>query len=100
MSFWKKLFGGGGEDAGEAAAASGPAEEYKGFAIRYVAMAAGSEFQLAGKIEKDGKVHDFIRADRFASKSDAQSATIAKGQQIIDEQGDKIFEQNWPARSA
>jgi hypothetical protein len=102
MSFWKKLFGGGGdEDAGGVSAApAGPGEEYKGFTIRYVAMTAGSEFQLSGKIGKDGKEHTFIRADRFGSRSDAESATLAKGRQIIDEQGDKVFGQNWPPRSA
>jgi hypothetical protein len=101
MSFWSKLFGGGGDaDTGGEPASAGPGEDYKGFTIRYVAMAAGSEFQLSGKIEKDGKEHTFIRADRFGSKQDAQSATLAKGRQIIDEQGEKVFEQSWPARSA
>lgn len=94
MSFWKKLFGGG--DAAEPAAPSVRGEEYKGFTIRFIAMAAGSEFQLSGLIEKDGKTHTFIRADRFGSKTEAESATVAKGRQIIDEQGERIFEQARP----
>lgn len=101
MSFWKRLFGGGGDEAagdGATAAAAGPAEDYKGFTIRYLVMPAGSEFQLSGKIEKDGREHAFIRADRFGSKTDAQSATMAKGRQIIDEQGERVFDQTWPAR--
>lgn len=98
MSFLKKLFGAGGGGSPEASASAGAGEEYKGFTIRYRPMMAGSEFQLSGRIEKDGRSHDFIRADRFSSKTDAESATMAKGRQIIDEQGEKVFEQTWPAR--
>jgi len=55
MSFWKKLFGGGDEGGGAAAAAGGALgqEEYKGFLIKAIEMRAGSEYQLAGTIEKD-----------------------------------------------
>ena len=49
MSFWKNLFGGGG---GSAEAAPAPGEEYKGFTIRPTPMTTGSEYQLAGTIEK------------------------------------------------
>src|SRR5688572_12592251 len=54
MSFWSKLFGGGGggSDSGEPKA-GGPGEEYKGFTITPMTMSAGSEFQLAGRIEKE-----------------------------------------------
>jgi hypothetical protein len=99
MSFWKKIFGGGGSDS-SAAVESGAAEQYKGFTIRPNLMPAGSEYQLSGTIEKevDGVVkrHDFVRADRFSSKDEAQSFTLAKGRQIIDEQGDAVFGQSWP----
>jgi hypothetical protein len=100
MSFWKKLFGGGGEDSSESAAASGMHEEYKGFVIRTTLMPAGSEYQLSGTIEKEvgGEIkrHAFVRADRFSSKDEAQSFTLAKGRQIIDEQGEGVFNQIWP----
>lgn len=103
MSFWSKLFGGGGDGGGDAPAAGGPSEEYKGFIIRAAMLKAGSEFQLAGSVEKDVggtlKRHDFVRADRFSSRDEAQSATIRKGQQIIDEQGERLFDQSWPAKS-
>jgi hypothetical protein len=103
MSFWKKLFGaGGGDESSVGTAASGPHEEYKGFIIRASLVPAGSEYQLSGSIEKevDGVVkrHDFVRADRFSSKDEAQSFTLAKGRQIIDEQGDGIFNQSWPGK--
>jgi len=91
MSFWKKLFGGGG--ASEPAAPAG--EEYKGFVIRPTLMSVGSEFQLAGRIEKevDGelKTYDFVRADRLSSRDEAASLALAKGRQIIDEQGATLF---------
>jgi hypothetical protein len=91
MSFWKKLFGGGG--GAEAAASSG--EEYKGFTIYAAPMQEGGGFQLAGRIEKtiDGelKTYQFVRADRFGSRQDAESLALSKGRQIIDEQGDGIF---------
>lgn len=94
MSFLKKLFGGGGGGA-----SGGPkvldSETYKDFTIHAVEMKAGSEFQLSGTLEKeiDGemKQHTFIRADRLAGADAAASAALAKGRQIIDEQGEGIF---------
>ncbi len=92
MSFWKSLFGGGGE-AKEAAPP--PGEEYKGFTIRATPMSVGSEYQLAGRIEKEIggelKVHEFVRADRLSSRDEATSFALAKARQIIDEQGEHIF---------
>lgn len=102
MSFWSKLFGGGDGGSNTAGGASGPSEEYMGFTITAVSMAAGSEYQLAGRIEKEigGEVkrYDFVRADRFSSKDDATAMTISKGRQIIDEQGERMFQQSWPAK--
>lgn len=102
MSFWKKLFGGGGEDAPSRAAASGAHEDYKGFTIRAALMPVGSEYQLAGSVEKEVggelKRHDFVRADRFSSKDEAESFALAKGRQIVDEQGEGMFSQTWPAK--
>jgi len=102
MSFWKKLFGGGDEGGGAAAAAGGALgqEEYKGFLIKAIEMRAGSEYQLAGTIEKDvggeHKLHQFVRADRMSSKDDLVSLALSKGRQIIDEQGERLFNQSWP----
>ena len=98
MSFWKNLFGGGGTGASEPEAATG--EDYKGFTIRPTPMSVGSEYQLAGVIEKvvDGetKSYKFVRADRMSSRDEATSFALAKGRQIIDEQGDGVFKQAWP----
>jgi hypothetical protein len=97
MSFWKNLFGGGGEAR---APAQSPGEDYKGFIIRPALMAVGSEYQLAGRIEKeiDGelKSYEFVRADRMSSREDAELLALAKARQIIDEQGASLFNQNWP----
>jgi hypothetical protein len=102
MSWLSKLFGSGGGSEPRAPE-SGPEESYKGFTIRATTMPAGSEFQLAGTVEKDIdgelKTYPFVRADRFSSKTDAQSAALAKGRQIIDEQGDRVFQQSWPAKA-
>ena len=97
MSFWKNLFGGGGSPA---EAAPAPGEEYKGFTIRATPASVGSEFQLAGTIEKqigdELKVYKFVRADRMSSRDEAVSFALAKGRQIVDEQGDGVFAQSWP----
>ena len=102
MGFWNNLFGGGGKS--EATETSvGATEEYKGYRIRALVMRAGSEYQLAGEIEKtiDGaaRVHKFIRADKFGSSADAQTSALGKGRQIIDEQGDRVFGPSWPEAS-
>ena len=102
MSFLKKLFGGG--DVAEAGTGAGTLgeEEYKGFLIKAIEMRAGAEYQLAGTIEKsiDGelKTHQFVRADRIASKDDLIAMAFSKGRQIIDEQGEGVFSQSWPRK--
>jgi hypothetical protein len=94
MSFWKSLFG-GGQDGGGKDAPQAPGEEYKGFTIRGTPTPVGSEYQLAGTIEKEIggelKLYKFVRADRLSSRDDAVSIAMAKGRQIIDEQGEGIF---------
>jgi hypothetical protein len=104
MSFLKKLFGGGDAEA-KAGAGTGAAlgeESYKGFLIKAIEMRAGSEYQLAGTIEKDvgGELrsYQFVRADRIGNKDELVSLALAKGRQIVDEQGEGIFSQTWPAK--
>jgi hypothetical protein len=93
MSFWKSLFGGGGGPSAEAQPS--PGEDYKGFIIRAKLMPVGSEYQLAGSIEKkigdETMIHNFVRADRLSSRQDAESFALAKARLIIDEQGDRLF---------
>jgi hypothetical protein len=96
VSFLKSLFGGGKrEEAAPGEAPAGPAVEYKGFRIRPAPFQAGGQYQTSGLIEKDfpegTKTHRFIRADKHASKDDATAFSVTKAQQIIDEQGDRVF---------
>jgi hypothetical protein len=95
MSFLKRLFGLGAseETAGEPAVVR--EVEHKGFVIRATPYKEGGQYQTCGVIAKEidgaAKEHRFIRADRFASLDDAVEVTIRKGQQMIDEQGDRLF---------
>jgi len=95
MSFLKRLFGGGGSEAGQAAPVAGKEIEHNGFRIQATPFKEGGQFQTCGVVSKeiDGvvKEHRFIRADRFASLDDAIDVAFKKGKQLIEEQGDKIF---------
>ena len=68
---------------------------YKGFIIRPAPFKTDGQYQTAGTIERevDGvrKEHRFIRADAFASLEDAVTFTVAKAQQMIDLQGNRMF---------
>lgn len=95
MSFLKRLFGGGGSD--ESAGSGTPAKqiEHKGFTIAATPYKNDGQYQTCGVVSKeiDGvlKEHRFVRADRFASLDDAVEVSLRKGQQIVDEQGERIF---------
>jgi hypothetical protein len=86
MGWLKNLFGGG---MGQPAATK--TLEYKGFVITAEPYKDGGQFQLAGVISKDGKTHRFVRADKFSDAGEAADFALAKGQLIIDQQGDRIF---------
>lgn len=94
MSFLKKLFGGAAKEEPAADKVLGE-ETYKDYLIKAIHMPAGSEMQLAGTIEKvfDGQTRSyrFVRADRMSNQQDLVAMALAKGRQIIDEQGDAIF---------
>ena len=93
MSFLKKLFGGFDKPAVPA----GPAGEAKheGFTILATPYQENGQWQLCGVIEKEiggeTRSHRFIRADRFASQSEAVEMTFMKARQIIDQSGERIF---------
>ena len=91
-NLWTRLAGGEGTQAPEPVA---EAVEYKGFRIRPAPYPSRGQFQTAGVIEKEfgteTKEHRFVRAETHASKDDAAAFSIAKGKQIIDEQGDRLF---------
>ncbi|NDW05221.1 HlyU family transcriptional regulator [Jiella pacifica] len=98
MSFLKKLFGGSGQTA-----ATTPAEpkvtetrEHAGFTIKATPIPEGGQFRLAALIEKEiggaVKSHQMIRADMFSSKEDATQFALRKAEQVIDQQGETIFD--------
>jgi hypothetical protein len=92
MSFWKSLFGG----ASESEAKPGAPVEYNGFIIRAAPYKDQGQYQTAGIVEKDvngvRKEHKFIRADRHASYDDAVEFSLSKARQIVDQQGERIFD--------
>ena len=100
MSFFSSLFGRGSapsQGAAKAGKAAAPVE-YKGYVIVAAPFANNGQYQTAGTItrEIDGvhKEHRFIRADAYASYDDAVNFTENKARQIVDLQGDRIFNQN------
>ncbi len=72
------------------------AVDYQGYTIRPTPHPEGSQWLTAGVITKqfpDGvKEHRFIRVDSHSTRDAADTFSIAKAKQIIDEQGDKLFE--------
>lgn len=89
MSFWSKLFGGG---ASAAAPAVVKTLDYNGYVISAEPFKEGGQWQLAGRITKDGKEHRFIRADKFTDRDDCAGIAIAKGQLIVDQLGERMFQ--------
>ena len=65
--------------------------EYKGYIIEASPFKALGGWQLAGNVSKDGKVHKFVRADQFADRDEAATFALIKGQLIVDQLGDAMF---------
>ena len=93
MSFFKNLFGGG---RGDGSPSPHPEEVYEGYRIHVTPIPEGNQFRLAATIEKeiDGELRHYklIRADVMPTKGDIAEAALRKARQLIDSQGDKIFE--------
>jgi len=94
MGLFRKFFGGGA--ATDAPVKAEAATEYKGYLIHPTLRRQGASWLIAGTITKafpDGlKEHQFIRADTFTVRADGVLFCIQKAKQIIDEQGDRIFD--------
>lgn len=94
MSFLKKLFGGGSSSDSKPV---GPKRtlEYNGFTIAATPYKEGGQWQTCGTVTKtvggEVKEHRFIRADRFADEEAASDHAILKGQQIVDQLGERVF---------
>jgi hypothetical protein len=91
-----RFFGGGTAEPGAAAGDPADTVEYNGYRIRPAPFRVEGQFQTAGFIEKDfpegRKEQRFIRADKHGTADEAKAFAISKGRQIVDEQGDKLFE--------
>jgi hypothetical protein len=91
---WDRLMGAGADGDTEEVAAD--AVEYKGYRIRPVPYKSGSQYQTAGVIEKDTasgtREHRFVRAESHPGKQDAVEFSILKARQIIDQQGERMFD--------
>lgn len=92
-TIWARLTGTGGEAAPEEASEE---VEHDGFVIRPTPYKEGGQYQVAGTIEKRTeagvRIHRFVRADRMATRDDAVSFTVAKARQIIDQMGERMFD--------
>ena len=70
-------------------------ETYEGFKITPTPQKDGSQFRICALIEKevDGEMHQhkLVRADTLGDIETANSASIGKAKQMIDEQGDALF---------
>ena len=90
--FIEKLFG-GGRDAATAAAA---AVAYQEFEIRPAPVKESNGWRVQGTIVKGSgegeRKHLFIRADACTDREAAVALTVRKARQLIDEQGEKIFD--------
>ena len=98
MSALKGLFGAGGA-AGEDGdrAAEGAPVTYGDYTIRPAPERTASGWNTAGFIRKTiaGEVreHHLIRVDSHGSRDDALAFSITKAQLIIDQLGDRLFDQ-------
>lgn len=97
MSFFKKLFGGKAGEPEEAGPGAPVKQvEHKGFTVSATPYKADGQYQTSGTVSKEIggvlKEHRFIRADRCPGLDDAVEISIRKGMQIVDEQGERVFD--------
>ena len=89
-----RIFGGG--DKASAAATPEEPVEYKGYIITAAPINEGGQFRTAGTIAKvigeQERSVQFIRADNHSDRQSAVTHSERKAQQIVDEQGDRIFD--------
>jgi hypothetical protein len=93
----------GGSSSESAAKPMAEPQTYKDCVIHAEPIREGSQFRLAGRIEREveGRLlqRKFIRADVFSSLDDALSGTFRKAQQIIDQNGPALFADGEEMRS-
>ena len=92
MSLLSRLFGGGGGPPKPRHAS----ETYKEFAITPDPVREGTSFRIRAHIAKDvggeARTHTLIRADTLGDEETAVTASVGKAKQLIDEQGERLFD--------
>src|SRR5690606_46950 len=92
MSFLKRLFGGGAAEPKPV----GDSVEYNGYTIQATPYREDGQYQTCGVVIKETgqarREHRFVRADRFPTAEDAAAHAIRKGKQLVDEQGEALFD--------
>lgn len=90
MSLLSRLFGGGAAKPGR------PSETYKDFTITPDPAREGPRWRISARIEKEvgGEMrsHTLIRADTLEDEDAAVEASLGKAKQLIDEQGERLFD--------
>ena len=91
MKFLRGLLGGG-----ESGGSKHEAVDYQGYSIQPTPEQREGGWSTCGIISKtaggETRSHRFIRADTSASEQGAVELTLRKARQLIDEQGDKLFD--------
>lgn len=96
-SFVSRLLKGltGGSSAGDAPAERGEAVAYKDLVIHAAPVREGQQWRVAGVILKqsgDGELERaFTRADTVATREEAETLSVSKARQIIDQRGADLF---------
>ncbi|MEM7169107.1 MAG: HlyU family transcriptional regulator [Pseudomonadota bacterium] len=94
--FLGNLLSGGGTKSVDKEPERSEGVDHNGYTIYAAPKPSGSQWNLAGVVAKeiDGeqREHAYIRADTYTSKEDAEKFSIAKGRQLVDERGDKLFD--------
>ena len=90
MSLFSRLFG------GQRAAPSAQPVLYNGFSITPEPISEGARYRVAATIEQGegaaSRTHRMIRADVLEDRDAAAEVATAKAKQMIDEQGERLFE--------
>jgi hypothetical protein len=85
----------GGKEPAAPAPAQESRETYQDVELVAQPIKEGSQYRIAGRIEKkDGDrvmVRHFIRADIFSGEKEAVEFTIRKAKQIVDQHGVSLF---------
>lgn len=90
----------GGNRPVEPVAVSESRETYQGLELVAQPMREGSQFRIAGRIEKQDEgqllVRHFIRADIFSGEKEAAEFSLRKAKQIVDQHGASLFRDGAP----